>query len=632
MTWLVSRARQAAAQACAAPLGAEAAATLRPRSVLGLVRDRAPLPILLWIAAQDGLVVEQDNGGYAVLQRPVMDRRSTGGGYLLRALRQLDHQWSMLVFCGPPLTGILAAAVTVRLAAPDFAIAAVIASMLWICLFLTSLLITQLRQVARMGKEPTGHGQDGESVAFRHWSVRLLHQLDPDRIDDLMRLLTERMTGLMQADLQMSAGDRARVGTPAVTETLIILTSGITTEAARATIAKSLRAVSEYPAERGAVTLASPTSPDRLPRRPLAGGGFLVTYAVGLAVVVGVCAMFVASTERAACWPDSCAGRPATYSAAVRYLLQRFLFSDPSGLTPATTRVAVLGWLISLASVMFVVVAATAARQEMARNRRALAEHDEAIGSMVARARVLILVVTEKERNAVIAAVGARTSRDPVIDYAGERVIYRLGSVGGNEVVLAQAGEQGTSAAAGMTVTARAAIAHSHPDYVILTGICFGLRPDEGQRLGHVIVARRVHNIDHRKIVDDESRPVIRRGVNVGCSPSLLDRIQAGQTTWAGSRVHFGTMLTSNTLVNSLQFVDELRKEFPDAIGGEMEGSGLYEAATLDNKPDWVVVKAISDWGYAKTKGKQQVAARNAAEFVIHVLASGAFRRRTSVR
>jgi nucleoside phosphorylase len=245
---------------------------------------------------------------------------------------------------------------------------------------------------------------------------------------------------------------------------------------------------------------------------------------------------------------------------------------------------------------------------------------------------VLILVVTEKERNAVIAAVGARTSRDPVIDYAGERVIYRLGSVGGNEVVLAQAGEQGTSAAAGMTVTARAAIAHSHPDYVILTGICFGLRPDEGQRLGHVIVARRVHNIDHRKIVDDESRPVIRRGVNVGCSPSLLDRIQAGQTTWAGSRVHFVTMLTSNTLVNSLQFVDELRKEFPDAIGGEMEGSGLYEAATLDNKPDWVVVKAISDWGYAKTKGKQQVAARNAAEFVIHVLASGAFRRRTSVR
>lgn len=73
-----------------------------------------------------------------------------------------------------------------------------------------------------------------------------------------------------------------------------------------------------------------------------------------------------------------------------------------------------------------------------------------------------------------------------------------------------------------------------------------------------------------------------------------------------------------------------LREEFPDAIGGEMEGSGAYEAATLDNKPDWIVVKAISDWGYEKTNAKQPLAARNAAEFVIHVIASGALRRRVS--
>ena len=179
-----------------------------------------------------------------------------------------------------------------------------------------------------------------------------------------------------------------------------------------------------------------------------------------------------------------------------------------------------------------------------------------------------------------------------------------------------------------MIVVAEACIARARPNYVILTGICYGLRPDEGQRLSHVIVARRVHNIDPRKVTDDSRRPVIRRGVNVGCSPVLLDRFQAGQRTWAGSRVHFGTMLSSNTLVNSEQLVCELREEFPDALGGEMEGSGVYEAATLGSKPEWIMVKAISDWGYSKTAKKQPLAARNAAQFVVHVIASGALRQR----
>jgi nucleoside phosphorylase len=631
MTWSVVRARQAAAQASAAPLGAEATATLRPRGVLGLARDRAPLPVLLWIAARDGLVAEQDNGGYAVLQRPFSDRAPNGGGYVLRALRRLDRQWSLAVFCGPALIGLLAAVAAASLAARDLGIAAIIASMLWICLFLTSMLVVQLRQVALMGAA-AAHGQDGESLAFTHWSVRLIHQSDPDRIDDLMRLLTERMTDLIRADLQASAGDRARVGAPAVTETLVILTRGITTEAARAAVTRSPRAVPGYPSERGAVILASPTVPDRVPRRPLAGGGFLVTYAAGLAVVLGVCALFVSGAERAACLPGSCAGRPATYPAALRYLLQRLLFSDPSGLTPATTRVVVLGWLVSLASAMLVIVAVTAGRQEIARHQRAVADYDDAIDDVIGRGKVLILVVTEKERDAVLAAAYTRTGQDPVLDNAGERTIYRLGTIGGTEVVLAQAGEQGTATAAGMIITARASIAHSRPDYVILTGICYGLRPDEGQRLGHIIVARRVHNIDHRKVVDDESRPVIRRGVNVGCSPWLLDRFQAGQATWTGSRVHFGTVLTSNTLVNSRQLVCEMRKEFPDAIGGEMEGSGVYEATTLENRPDWIMVKAISDWGYTKAGGKQSLAARNATEFVIHVIASGALRHRPGTR
>jgi hypothetical protein len=54
-----------------------------------------------------------------------------------------------------------------------------------------------------------------------------------------------------------------------------------------------------------------------------------------------------------------------------------------------------------------------------------------------------------------------------------------------------------------------------------------------------------------------------------------------------------------------------------------MEGAGVYVASN-DSKVDWIVVKAICDWGDgSKSKNKimrQKKAARNAAEFLMHAL------------
>ena len=93
-----------------------------------------------------------------------------------------------------------------------------------------------------------------------------------------------------------------------------------------------------------------------------------------------------------------------------------------------------------------------------------------------------------------------------------------------------------------------------------------------------------------------------------------------------------------------MNFRDQLLALEPEAIGGEMEGIGLYTAAQGE-KVDWILVKAICDWAdgnketdktskastensdkaIKKTKTTstvrdQKIAARNAAQFVIHVL------------
>jgi len=74
-----------------------------------------------------------------------------------------------------------------------------------------------------------------------------------------------------------------------------------------------------------------------------------------------------------------------------------------------------------------------------------------------------------------------------------------------------------------------------------------------------------------------------------------------------------------SVLVDSRSLRDELSAQHPQAIGGEMEGAGVY-AAAADAKVDWIVVKAIADWGFDKSDDHQEAAARNAAAFVIHAV------------
>ncbi len=637
-SWTLRQARAAAGRIRREPLAAQVLAAARPRSVLGLVRCRAPLAMQLCLASRDGLLAELGDG-FAVLRRPASGPPVTGGGWPLRLARRLDRHWDVVLFAGPPVALLLAGAAV----APDaraVAIATALLALLWVAAFMTAMLIGQLWSMARPGgpaapTAPTAPaappGPDAParagSLPSQHWSVPLFHQPDAARAELLAQRLTQQMSGLIRADLQEAVSYTARIGHLDITETIVVLVHGITTEAARAVLARSAWALGGDPACSGVILLASPGRLERVPARRVTGGGFLLLYLSGLGLAVAASAGFVARHEAASCLPVSCPGRPASYGTAARWLVQRLLFSDPPGVAPGTLRDAVLGWVISAASATLVVVGMMATRQEIARNRRVSRDYAERVSAAAGAARVLILVVTDRERDAVLGAAHRLTGTPASTDTSGDRVLYSLGRVAGTEVMLARAGEQGAASAAGMPDTARAAIRHCRPDYVILTGICYGLRPDQGQQVGDVIVAQRVHHIDPRKVTDHPAQPVIPRGVNAGCSPRLLDRFHDGLRTWTAARAHTGTVLCSSMLVNSRTVVAQLRRDYPDAIAGEMEGIAVYEAAAQDPKPDWIMVKAISDWGHAKTDRAHAIAAGNAADLVLHVIAGGGLHR-----
>jgi len=116
---------------------------------------------------------------------------------------------------------------------------------------------------------------------------------------------------------------------------------------------------------------------------------------------------------------------------------------------------------------------------------------------------------------------------------------------------------------------------------------------------------------------------VINRGDRVTASENLLDKFRTGESDWHSPKVHFGILLCGEKLIASKSFLDRLLDIEKEAIGGEMEGSGLYTAARKA-KIDWIIVKAISDWADGSKNDKMQpIAAMNAAKYVRHVVNQG---------
>lgn len=244
----------------------------------------------------------------------------------------------------------------------------------------------------------------------------------------------------------------------------------------------------------------------------------------------------------------------------------------------------------------------------------------------VLKADVLLVTVTEVEARAVLNEVKTKYNREPQPHYLGPKTYYDLGGIGGVRTFMVRS-EMGAVGLSGSTTTVFEALERLGSSAVIMVGIAFGV-DHEKQRIGDILVSRQLVEYELQRVgTDREGKPdIIPRGDRVSASPRLLDRFRDGELSWQGAPVKFGLILSGLKLVDNLDLRDQLRRHEPEAMGGEMEGAGLYDAAQF-HRADWILVKAICDWAdgkkYENKSQRQQEAARNAAQFVIHVLARG---------
>jgi nucleoside phosphorylase len=244
---------------------------------------------------------------------------------------------------------------------------------------------------------------------------------------------------------------------------------------------------------------------------------------------------------------------------------------------------------------------------------------------------VLVVTATEVEGRTVIDLFQQETAVKFKRYFIGNKTYHDLGIVGNARVSMVQT-EMGSGGPSGSLLTVQEAINALSPATVIMVGIAFGVDPKK-QHIGDILVSVQLRPYELQRIGANlaGAPEVIARGDRPSASTRLVDRFRSGNLDWKGPKIRFGLMLSGDKLIDNVDFRNQLLKLEPEAIGGEMEGAGLYSAAERSKK-DWIIVKAICDWADGtKNKNKkqrQQTAAQNAAAFIIHVLRQGGFTQR----
>lgn len=205
----------------------------------------------------------------------------------------------------------------------------------------------------------------------------------------------------------------------------------------------------------------------------------------------------------------------------------------------------------------------------------------------------------------------------------GDALFYDHGYFGKYEVIHFQIPQQGSVRADASLPSIMTAIDAWNPDAVILVGIAFGkdndASPEPRQHIGDVLISTSIADYESGKVRDGEIQsdaPVPEPGRH------LLSVFTHYSRTWnynigdRAARCYPGMVLSGDKVVDDADFKANLFRTYRRAVGGEMEGRGAYAACRHKALDEWIVVKAICDWGENKSnshKEEDQITASKSA-------------------
>ncbi|NLZ73761.1 MAG: hypothetical protein GX905_08110 [Bacteroidales bacterium] len=168
------------------------------------------------------------------------------------------------------------------------------------------------------------------------------------------------------------------------------------------------------------------------------------------------------------------------------------------------------------------------------------------------------------------------------------------------------------------------------PVAVIMVGIAFGAN-ESTQKIGDVLVSKSILNYDSRKEREGVSQykenpkevgfQLFNAFSSFSSSGHLVWNYPSGVEGNKRFRIIEGAILTGSVLIDDYNFRKKLLTDFQDhnPIGGEMESYGIYAQCRSKGVAEWIIVKAICDWGYNKQNPEkdkwQKIAADSAVSY-----------------
>ncbi len=240
---------------------------------------------------------------------------------------------------------------------------------------------------------------------------------------------------------------------------------------------------------------------------------------------------------------------------------------------------------------------------------------DDSMGDSSPLKDVLIVVATDIEVTTVIERIF--NNGEPAVIPIDKTVLFDLGTIKNCNLKLLKLVDMGSKKVSGSTLSIYDAIKAFHFDYVIMLGIAYGLKK-KNQQIGNILISRELEDFDSAKFTEKQ---VIHRGHRIPAGTTLLSRFDALRTlgSYKDTNIELGLFISGEILSDNEEFVKYLQAEYPDAIGAEMEGTGLQSSCHREGV-EWILIKGICDWGYEKQaedkEANQKIAISNVCDFV----------------
>ncbi|AHF13608.1 HAD family hydrolase [Bacteroides uniformis] len=235
---------------------------------------------------------------------------------------------------------------------------------------------------------------------------------------------------------------------------------------------------------------------------------------------------------------------------------------------------------------------------------------------------IALAVVNEIEKKAVLSSLKSIPKTNKKYKVVYKKQTYYLGLFGLYPSVVVQSG-MGIDGPMDATLTIHETIQTWKINVVVAIGVAMGLKPGK-HHLGDVLVSQTILNYNKNKVIPNSQ---INRSVRPMSSIPLFDRFK-NRTNWQyydennrKCNVHLGLIITGGSVVDDPELALKLSKEYPDAIGNEMEASGVWAASEREDV-HWIVVKGICDWGMGKTDDYQPLAASAAVSLCKQIFKS----------